>query len=108
MSRLKQLLNDWQDQETEQHGVTAMQLELPVNVVARVMALAEMYPGRSQQQIIGDLLQAALFDMEESMPYVAGDTVIARDEFGDAIYEDTGPGPRFQQLTRHYLQQLKS
>ena len=42
------------------------------------------------------------------MPYVAGSKVIATDDQGDPIYEDTGPTPRFIELTRRNQQKLKS
>ncbi len=106
MTQLRQLLETWQTEDTHQHPTQSLKIDVPVATLAKIRALGEMYPGRSEQQIINDLLHAALHDIEEAMPYVAGRRVIAQDEFGDDIFEDTGPGPRFQQLTHKHLQGL--
>ena len=59
-----------------------------------------MFPGRTPEQIITDLLATALQEIETSMPYVAGKKGISNDEQGDPIYEDVGLTPRFVELTR--------
>jgi hypothetical protein len=42
------------------------------------------------------------------MPYVQGNRVIGKDEFGDPVHEDAGPSPRFHQLTRACTQELQA
>ena len=42
------------------------------------------------------------------MPYVAGQRVIATDEQGDPVYEDSGPTPRFIELTRKHRRTLEA
>ncbi|MCY1217853.1 hypothetical protein D9M72_297830 [compost metagenome] len=65
-----------------------------------------MYPKRSVEELIGELVGAALEELEASFPYVKGSQVVATDEQGDPLYEDIGPTPRFLALSRRYLQQL--
>jgi hypothetical protein len=79
-----------------------------VDDAARLHALAEMFPGRTREQIITDLLSAALQEVAAVMPYVQGTKVISTDEQGDPIYEDAGLTPRFAELTRQYKKKLEA
>ena len=74
---------------------------------ARVLALQEMYPGRTREQLLLDLLTSALDELEAALPYIPGDKIVSEDDYGDPIYEDVGPTPRFLQLTRKYREQLQ-
>jgi hypothetical protein len=56
--------------------------------------------------LLGELVAAALEELETSLPYVKGSKVVAVDEQGDPLYEDIGPTPRFLALSRQYLQRL--
>jgi hypothetical protein len=58
--------------------------------------------------IITDLISAGLDELESAMPYVQGNRVIGKDEFGDPVHEDAGPSPRFHQLTRARTQELQA
>lgn len=105
---IRKLLQEWETHYRPDAAVVNMQVKLPLKHVARVRALAEMYTGRSEEQIICDLLAVALDELEQVLPYVQGKKVIAEDEFGDPLYEDAGPTPRLLELTRKYLRQLES
>jgi hypothetical protein len=83
-------------------------VHLPVDDAARLRALAEMFPGTTPEQLITDLLGVALQEVAAAMPYVPGSKVIATDDQGDPIYEDTGATPRFIELTRSNQKKLKS
>ena len=65
-----------------------------------------MYPGRTREEIITDLLSVALQELQAAMPYVRGDRVISTDEQGDPVYEDAGQTPRFIELSRRHRKQL--
>ncbi|WP_439134148.1 type 1 pili tip component [Pseudomaricurvus sp.] len=69
--------------------------------------LCNRYPRLNCAEIIRDLLSAALRDMEQSIPYEKGNKVIATDEWGDEIYEDSGLTPRFLSLAKQYQAQLR-
>ncbi|MGH8210104.1 MAG: type 1 pili tip component [Steroidobacteraceae bacterium] len=104
----KDLLESWRETTTQPRTATEYAVRLPVDAAARLAALAEMFPGRSPEQLITDLLAAALQEVETSMPYIAGKKVISSDEQGDPIYEDIGPTPRFVELTRKNRKKLQT
>ncbi len=101
---IKRLAQDWEGKARQQSLTTSCQIRLRRHDMARVQALADMYPGRTSDTILAELIQAALDDIEGGMPYVKGERVVAEDEFGDPIYEDVGPTRKFYNLTRKHLQ----
>ena len=105
--RVKELVAAWEETASERRTPYEYRVRLPLNDAAKLQALAEMYPGRSEQDLLTDLLCAALDEVEASFPYVQGRNVVAEDEQGDPIYEDAGLTPRFKQLTRKHLDQLE-
>lgn len=104
----KELLDRWHETAAEPRTATQYQVRLPINDAARLGALAEMFPGRSAEQLITDLLGIALAELGTAMPYVPGKKVISTDEQGDPVYEDVGPMPRFIELTRRKRKQLEA
>lgn len=105
---IKQLLEEWESSSHGHEAPISMTVNIPLDVASRILALNELYPERTQEQIFIELLTVALDEIEEAFPYVQGDKVIAEDEFGDPIYEDSGLTPRFVELTRKYQEQLKA
>lgn len=100
---LKELVAQW---ESHAQGVLTKDtytVHLQEDDAAKIDALAEMYPKRTKEQLIRELLSAALAQLEESFPYVQGPTVVETDEMGDAIYEDIGSTPRFMELIKQHL-----
>lgn len=104
--RIKDLLKEWERKAGAPRTAEEYAVRLPIHDAARIHALAEMYPGRRPEDIITDLLSAALDEFEAALPYVPGQRVIAEDDHDDPIYEDTGPTPRLAALARKYEQQL--
>lgn len=104
----KDLLESWRESAARPRTVTEYAVRLPVDDAARLAALSEMFPGRTPEQLITDLLGAALQEIETSMPYIAGKKVISSDEQGDPIYEDVGLTPRFVELTRKNRKKLEA
>ncbi len=102
----KELLDSWRDGAAAPRTARTYSVRLPVDDAARLGALAEMFPGRTAEQLISELLAAALTEMAAAMPYVAGAKIISTDEQGDPVYEDTGPMPRFLELTRKHRRAL--
>ena len=103
----KELLDSWRDGAAAPRTARTYSVRLPVDDAARLGALAEMFPGRTAEQLISELLAAALTEMAAAMPYVAGSKIISTDEQGDPVYEDTGLTPRFMELARQHRRQLK-
>ena len=104
----KVLLDHWQQSAPPTLTATEYAVRLPVDDAARIQALTEMYPGTSREQIITDLVNAALKELAASMPYVKGSKVISTDEHGDPVYEDAGPTSKFVELTRKHRKKLAS
>lgn len=103
----KELLESWREGAAAPRTAKAYAVRLPVDDAARLGALADMFPGRTPEQLIAELLGAALQEVAAAMPYVAGHKVISTDE-GDPVFEDVGPTPRFMDLTRKHRRKLES
>jgi hypothetical protein len=106
--KFKELLDSWRQNAASARTATEYAVRLPVDDAARLHALADLFPGRTREQIITDLLSAALQEVAAAMPYVQGKKVISTDEQGDPVYEDAGPTPRFAELTRQYKKKLEA
>ena len=104
----KTLLESWRETAAAPRTVTNYAVRLPVDDAAKLHALAEMFPGRTPEQLITDLLGIALQEIATAMPYVAGPKVISTDEHGDPVYEDVGPTPRFMDLARKNRKKLEA
>ena len=83
-------------------------VRLPLEDAARLEALAEMFPRRTREQLITELLSVALDEVVSGFPYVVGDRVISRDEEGDPVFEDVGHTPRYLLLVRKHMERLAS
>jgi len=105
--RFKELLEAWRHDAAGARTVSEYSVRLPVDDAARLHALAEMFPGRTREQLITELLSAALQEVAASMPYVPGKRVISTDEQGDPVYEDAGLTPRFTSLSRSFRKELE-
>jgi hypothetical protein len=104
--KLKELAQAWETEATRQPIARKFDVSLPVRDAARILSLATMFPGKTETEIINDLLGAALDELGESFPYLQGTKVITEDEFGDPIYQDIGLTPRFHSLTQEHLMAL--
>ena len=103
---IRELLEEWNKSGAARLTAREYRVRLSVHDAARIAALAEMYPRKTEEQLITELLSAALDTLEVTLPYEQGDRVIAEDELGDPIYEDVGPTPRFLTLTRKHAARL--
>jgi len=106
--RFKDLLESWRQTASGARTATEYAVRLPLDDAARLHALADMFPGRTAEQILTDLLSTALHELETAMPYQPGPKAISTDEHGDPVYQDVGPSPRFAELTRLHLRRLES
>jgi len=104
--KISNIIQAWEKASSELQSVREVQVKLSLHNAARVAALTELFPGRSEEEVISDLLAAALDEVEATLPYRAGQKVVAEDELGDPIYEDAGLTPRFHALVQKYREQL--
>lgn len=102
----KDLLDSWHQSVAAPRTARSYAVRLPVDDAAQLAALADMFPGRAPEQLISELLTVALKELAAAMPYVAGTRVISTDEYGDPVYEDIGPTPRFIELARIHRRAL--
>lgn len=66
--KVTDLPKHWQDAKKPTDRTHDYNLRLPLEDAARVAALAEMYPDRSEADILNDMIAAALDDLAESTP----------------------------------------
>ncbi|MCF7531122.1 pilin assembly protein [Pseudomonas petrae] len=104
--KIRELAEQWEQNAKGRLTETAYAIHLDVEAAARLAAIAEMYPKRTPEELLGELIGAALEELEASFPYVRGQHVVATDEEGNPLYEDVGPTPRFLELSRRYLQEI--
>ncbi|HEY9148839.1 MAG TPA: hypothetical protein VIQ22_07490 [Gammaproteobacteria bacterium] len=104
--KIEQLLKQWEQRARDHQPLHELTLRLPRYELAKVHALQEMYPGKSSDELLAELLITALHELEATFPYIAGDRVVAEDEDGDPIFEDVGPTPRFIELTHKHAARL--
>ncbi|WNO08005.1 type 1 pili tip component [Teredinibacter sp. KSP-S5-2] len=105
---VKDLVKRWEDEAYGDLTKEAYQVNLSLEDAAKLDALSEMYPKRTKEQLITELLSAALSELESSFPYIAGAKVISQDEMGDPMFEDVGPTPAFINLTKKHLAKLRA
>jgi hypothetical protein len=106
--KFKSLLDRWKKDPPPTLTAREYAVRLPLDDASRLHALTELFPGRTAEQIITDLLHAGLDEVAAAMPYEAGPTVISRDDQGDPVYEDVGLTPRFEALARKIKKTLKA
>ncbi|HBX55608.1 pilin assembly protein [Pseudomonas sp. UBA2684] len=104
--KIRELVRHWEQNAKGRLTRNQYQIHLDLEAAARLAALSEMYPKRSPEVLLGELIGSALEELEASLPYVKGSQVVATDEQGDPLYEDIGPTPRFLALSRKYLHEL--
>jgi hypothetical protein len=104
--KIRELVQHWQENAQGRLTATPYQIHLDLEAAARLAALQEMYPKHHVEELLGELLGAALDELEASLPYVKGSKVVATDARGDPLYEDIGLPPRFLALSRQHLQRI--
>jgi len=102
MTSFVNLIKKWQDTAGSSLTAEESKIRLPARDAARTAALSKMYPRRSEAELISELLTAVLVELEAAMPYIPGQKVVAGDEEGNLIYEDTSPTARFFELSRKH------
>lgn len=76
---------------------------LPVHVAAKLAALEEMYPTRTRTQLVGDLLAAALAELEAGLPSVEGRKVGVDPDTHEEIFEEIGQVSRYRELANKHF-----
>ena len=106
MNRMQKLIKEWEAASKAEPMVKKIPIQLNAHDYARIRALAEIFSARPESQLLSELITAALDEIEAAFPYIQGDKVIARDEFGDPIYSDEGLTHKFEEITKRYMSAL--
>jgi hypothetical protein len=106
--KFKPLLERWKKTPAPAKTAGEYAVRLPLDDAARLQALVELFPGQPVEEIVTDLLGAALDEIAAAMPYEKGPKVISRDDQGDPVFEDIGLTPRFVELTRKFKKNLQA
>jgi len=104
--KIRQLINYWQNTGDDTSPKITQQISVSVYDAARLAALADLFPALKSEEIVAELLHAALNEVQEIFPYVKGQNKIGEDEQGNPIYEDEGYTPRFLALINQHLARL--
>ncbi len=104
--KLKDLIETWDAEAAGALTRETYSVHLPLDSAAKIEALAELFPRRTKEQLITELLSVALDELVSSFPYVQGDRVISRDEEGDPLFEDVGHTPRYLKLVSSHMNRL--
>ena len=104
--RIRQLVSHWQTTNGDDTPKVTLQIEVPIHNAARLAALADIFPALRYEEVVAELLHAALDEVQEAFPYVKGKQV-GEDEFGNPIYADDGDTPKFLELMKEHLHKLK-
>ena len=107
MLKLQEILNAWQVIGEGELCGQSFTYSLNAADQQRLENLKSLYPKLTEEQIARDLISLALAELEQGMPYVAGDKVVGIDELGDEIYEDVGLTAKFIALSREKGKELK-
>jgi len=101
--KIRELAQHWEQTAKGRLAASGISIHLDVESAARLAALSQMYPKHHPEELLGELIGAALEELETSFPYIKGQKVISTDEEGNPIYEDVGPTPQFLELSRRHL-----
>jgi len=92
-SLIKTMLDAWEQQSASAREQVTTEVVLNLEDLDKMRALAETYR-LPVNDLLANLINTALREVEEQIPYVAGSKVI-RTEEGDPVYEDIGPMPSY-------------
>jgi hypothetical protein len=106
--QVRDLIERWEEASAEPLTVRKYCIQLPLPDAARIEALVQLYPRRRVDEILRDLISAALDEVEAAFPYRQGPRVISEDDQGDPIFEDAGPAPQFRKLAARFTAELEA
>lgn len=97
------LVTVWSAPDNSRLTAKQYSFRLPVHVAAKLAALEEMYPTKSRTQLVGDLLSAALADVEKALPSIEGHSLGHDPDTHEEIFEEVGPRGKYRELSnKHY------
>jgi hypothetical protein len=103
----KHLTSLWGAPDNTRLTAKQSSFRLPVHVAAKLAALSDLYPNKTKTQLVGDLLAAALAEVEKALPSYPG-RYFDKDDEGKPFYEAEGPAQRYRDLSNKYYAELET
>lgn len=101
------LVNVWGAPDNSRLTAKQSSFRLPVHVAAKLSALCELYPTKTRTEIVGDLLAAAISEVEKELPCYEGAEIGRHPDTDEILHESYGPAVRFRELADMYYQDLE-
>jgi hypothetical protein len=101
------LVSVWGAPDNSRLTAKQYSFRLPVHVAAKLAALCELYPNKSRTEIVGDLLSAAIDDVEKALPSYEGEPVGRHPQTDEMLYSVYGPAVQFRALADEHYQALE-
>lgn len=102
------LYDQWRAMDDRRLASKPISLRLPVHVLARINAIAGMFPTKTRSEIMIDLLKAGLESFEDSMPPVYYDDEPFEVEPGHIVVSPVGPTAEYQKTANYHYEQLEA
>lgn len=97
------LVTVWSAPDNSRLTAKQYSFRLPVHVAAKLAALEDLYPAKSRTQLVGDLLAAAIADVETKLPTSPGTVWGSHPDTGETMFHATGQGVTYRELAnKHY------
>jgi len=106
--KIKDLVSYWDKHASRKLTRDTHLMALSDHHHQQLEALSSLYPLKSPEDLLRDLITVALDEIEAEFPYVQGDQVVAFDEDGFELYEDKGLTPEFVRLSQKHIKRLKA
>lgn len=101
------LVTFWSAPDNSRLTAKQYSFRLPVHIAAKLAALEDLYPTRSRTQLVGDLLAAAIAEVEKKLPTSAGEPWEADPDNGKMMYHASGPGMTFRKSANRYYSEIE-
>lgn len=101
------LVKVWEAPDHSRLTPKQMSLRLPITVAAKVNALCDIFPRKTKTEIIGDLLAAALDQIENAFPCKKGELIGHEPPHDEPVYQDVGLRGRFRELSEKHVRDLE-
>ena len=93
LSNFSRMLESWENHAEEEQKKVKMEISYLASDDIKLKALAEVYK-LPFDEVVSSLIHQAILEVEEKMPYIAGNKVIRVEESAE-VYEDIGPMARY-------------
>lgn len=101
------LVTVWSAPDNSRMTSKQYSFRLPVHIAAKLSALAELYPSKSRTQLVGDLLSAAIADVEQTLPSRAGKLWGEDPDTEEKLYEAEGMAADYRKFANKYYVEIE-